>query len=279
MDQALTLYPAIVRTTIDNPNAPSTAVFYLKNTTSQTIELTAAALTLDRYDPIGRPLLNTLNFHPAATNPSINLNPGSTILFPQETAGITATIHPQFLHPGSNYALISFRQIHPQTDATHNIVPAIAGLLQIRNPAGEIRQLVITGTNLPQITTRIPTQITIDFENQGNADIIPYGDAYAHSFLGKNLEFGYLNQDSHIIYPQTKSSLPLTIDQSLKPKPIDILDINISGHDELNTVTFQHSDRIIFLSPLLLTSLALSLIFTLIILISRRLGVTIRHSK
>jgi hypothetical protein len=268
---SLTLSPALVRLTAADVDTPLTAIYNLTNSTTDTIDITAAIYHIDSLDTIGRPQLpNSITDNPSVNPPAeFTLTPKQATIFPGETIGFSVEVHPLFLQPGSNYAMLTFTPQVDNTTASHTIIPTISGMLHVRNPQGETRQLNLTGTNLPSFTTKVPDSLSVSLENAGNSDITPYGSIQAKTLAsGPAQNIGFLNQNSQTIYPGQVATLPATIVSSLSVNVFDVINYFITGHDELETVDLNHHATVVYISPIMIFLFSLLFISVIAIVIN-----------
>lgn len=266
----LTLSPAITRLTLNDPQQSITTQFTLSNQTDNTLEISANPYHIEGHDPIGRPIISQDQTKNQIAGTQVSLNPQNATLFPGEAVQFTATIHPQFLNPGGNYAAIMFQEKQTLTGTTHNVIPAITALLHIRNPHGEDRRLHLKSTNLPRITTIIPQEITADFINPGNVDIIPFGNILATSLFHPSTNIGFLNQQSKSIYPGNTSSITGTITSPPSHFVIDAMTFLVVGKDLENTLQFNYQQRVVYISPALILFICVVLVFLIFLGLNRR---------
>lgn len=267
---SLTLSPAITRLILDDPQQSITTQFTLTNQTENTLEISATPYHIEGHDPIGRPIISQDKTKNQIAGTQVSLNPQSATLFPGEKVQFTATIHPQFLNPGGNYAAILFQEKQTLTGTTHNVIPSITALLHIRNPHGEDRRLHLKSINLPRITTTIPQQITADFTNPGNVDIIPFGDILATSLFHSSTNIGFLNQQSQSVYPGNTSSITGTITSPPSHFVVDAMTFLVVGKDLENTLQFNYQQRVVYISPTLILFISVILVLFIFLLINRR---------
>lgn len=267
---SLTLSPAITRITLDDPQQSITTHFTLTNQTGNTLEISANPYHIEGHDPIGRPIISQDKAKNQIAASQVSLNPQSATLFPGEVVQFTATIHPQFLNPGGNYAAILFQEKQAPTDTTHNVIPVITALLHIRNPHGEDRRLQLKSTNLPKITTTMPQQITAEFTNPGNVDITPFGDILATSLFHSSTNIGFLNQQSKSVYPGNTSSITGTITSPPPHFVIDAMTFLVVGKDLENTLQFNHQQQVVYISPILILIISVLLVCIIFLLLNHR---------
>ena len=264
----ISLSPAIEKVVIENPEQPIQYTIFVTSSLERPEQVVFDVLPVSSVDTLGKPMIDESPDAFQRISQQVRLDPQKTVLLPQETVGISVTIHGKFLPPGGTYALIT-ATLKENEDARNqsqtSVVPIIASFLAIRNPNGEERRLSLGGLTWPRIpvTTNLHDQVEVSLENQGNVHVEPHGLVELTDMFNRLVSRGQLNENSHLIMPATAKVLGVSMQSLRTSSPITLYSLKTSGADELGQNPFSSTKKFLYISPWvigLLTLIALLLL-------------------
>lgn len=258
----ISLSPAIAKVVIENPEQPVQYTVFVTSFLERPQQVEFEALPVSSVDMLGKPLVDQTPAAMQRISQQVMLDPQKTVLLPQETIGISVTIHGKFLPPGGSYALITATLKENEDNRNQSqtsVVPIIASFLAMRNPNGEERRLSLGGLAWPRIpvTTNLHNQVEVSLENQGNVHVEPHGLVELTDMFNRLVSRGQLNENSHLIMPSTAKVLGVSMQSMRTSSPVALYSLKATGADELGQSPFSSTKKFLYISPWVLGFLAL----------------------
>lgn len=265
----ISLSPAIEKVVIENPEQPIQYTIFVTSSLERPEQVVFDVLPVSSVDTLGKPMIDESPDAFQRISQQVMLDPQKTVLLPQETVGISVTIHGKFLPPGGSYALITATLKENEDNRNQSqtsVVPIIASFLAIRNPNGEERRLSLGGLTWPRIpvTTRLHDQVEVSLENQGNVHIEPHGLVELTDMFNRLVSRGQLNENSHLIMPSTAKVLGVSMQSLRTSAPLAFYSLKATGADELGRTPFARTKRFLYISPWIVGFLAFITVVLLI---------------
>lgn len=250
----VSLSPAIENITIESLEQPAQYTVYITSNLDQPQQVVFEALPVSSVDQLGKPILDLSSTSRERLSQQVTLDPQQSLLLPQETAGISVTIHGNFLPPGGTYALITATLKENEDNRNQpraSVVPVIASFLAIRNPYGENRQLSLGGITWPRIpvTLTLRDEVEVNLENQGNVHVEPHGLVQLTDTFNRLIARGQLNENSHLIMPSQTKVLGVSMQSLHSGLPLALYSLTTTGSDELGQNSFERTKRFLYISP------------------------------
>ncbi len=135
----------------------------------------------------------------------IRFEQDSLILNPGETRTVKVFIDKEQLSPGGHYASV-IAEIQPDTTTpeTLSLKYALSSLLFVRGATGSYH----ASGSIEKVTVNsnwysFPDSVGMNFNNTGNVELIPYGEAVIINHSGVQLAKGIINENSFITLPES----------------------------------------------------------------------------
>jgi hypothetical protein len=110
-----------------------------------------------------------------------------------------------------------------------------------------------------------PDFLQLTLRNTGNTRSVPRGVVATADLFGREIMRGAINGDSVAILPGSQRLIYARLQPALASWPISISTLKLTGSDDVSQSQFNYQQTYLFLHPLLLPAVALSLIAIFII--------------
>ena len=203
----------------------------------------------------------------ASLAPFVSFETDSIVLEPGSSEEIEIKIdNRDSLSPGGHYAAIVVRNVEVRETENQKILPAISALLLVRKTGGEEFNITIRdiGWN-PTLSFKIPEEIVIQFENNGNVHDIPRGTVKITDMFGRVVYQGILNENSSYLLPDNIRSIPIKMKRSRFLFPIQLLSLEIRGTSEIGSVPIQAEISFVYFDYRLVVFVFIVVIFSFIL--------------
>ncbi len=262
----LKITPAFIEVVIEELGAEETIKLNLENQTEEELQLQLFPLDFRQDDfQTGIKFLPTGEDYSYSLVSYLKLASNSMILGPKEEKELEVTISDQQdLSPGGHYAAVVARIVNDFDSGekkTTKLTPSLASLLLVSKKTGARYNLSLKQVSWPKsvLVFSYPDELELEFQNEGNIHLIPYGRVVIKDILGRNVYTGSINHSSSIIFPQSRKKFPAKIKKSLWKLPISINNLFINGQDSIKKVNYEYHDTFLYINPAALVVLLLGL--------------------
>jgi hypothetical protein len=153
------------------------------------------------------------------------------------------------LRPGGHYAAIVATLVQ-DTKEKQAISPALSALFLLRKTGGEQYNLSLTNTNWPDtVVFSYPKILDLEFQNQGNIHVTPYGTINIYDLWNRKLAKGIINNASRSVFPETRRTLSSQIQLVTWSLPVSLNSMVILGRDDLGKTSFSYRETFLYINP------------------------------
>ena len=113
------------------------------------------------------------------------------------------------LSPGGHYAAIVAKLVQEPGEKRTAVAPAVSSLVYLRKVGGERFHLTLSDItwSMSPVHIKIPENITLQLQNEGNVHVIPYGTVEITDLFGRVVYRGVINESSLIVLPQSRRNM------------------------------------------------------------------------
>lgn len=180
-------------------------------------------------------------------------------LAPGEKKEIVVTVtNRQDLSPGGHYAAVVAKLL-PEKNVQNPVAPSLSSLILVRKVGGEQFNLSLKDVNFPHyaVAFSIPQSVVMQFQNEGNIHLVPYGRIEVKDMLGRLLYDGSINTASLRVFPSSRRDIAVRLNQLGFALPVSFMTMEIKGQDSLKKTTFVRSESFLYISPIFLAIIVL----------------------
>jgi hypothetical protein len=271
-DGSLTISPAYVEVSLTKPGEELKLPITFTNSSSQQITLEVFPLDFNSADTNG-----TIGFIPSAGSYSyslasfLSLEADQITIEPKEKKTFTVLIRNRpDLAPGGHYAAIVGKVVSGKgTEFGANVAPSLSSLIFLIKTGGERYNLSLNRTDQRQsVTLLYPDSVQLEFQNEGNVHLVPYGILEIRDSFGRLLKRGVLNTSSFFVMPESRRHITVQLHADRWSFPVSFNTMTIRGNDSLHKTTFLYRNSFLYINPLV--PVAIALIGALWIILKRR---------
>lgn len=251
--KGLTVAPAYVEVEVNNPKEDQFIEFSYTNDTGHPVTLELYPIDFYQKSPSGEISFagSKVGDYSYSLASFLSFESNTLILAPGETKKYKVKVlNRPDLSPGGHYAAVVARLVQEPGERKTSVAPAISSLVYLRKVGGERFHLTLSDINWSQspVHFTIPSNITIQLQNDGNVHVIPYGRVEVTDMFGRLVYKGIINESSGIILPQSRRNMLVNLRQVNKNFPLSFYKISINGRDSLNKTVFMFNDSFIYVS-------------------------------
>lgn len=274
--ETIVLQPTFQEVTLEEASISAQAIITVKNQTKVDQQFSIFAVDISQMDADGNVILSD---KPVAGNDYalanfLTIEPSSIVLKSEQSNDISITIsNLQDLSPGGHYAAIVVKGVpFTQAEDRQTILPALSSFLLVRKKGGERYHLslksVTEGSHL--IWWKLPTNLELLFENQGNVQTAPRGEVKVIDMFHRKVVEGTINEGSKIVLPQSQRKLETNLRKILWAWPVMAYNVHIGGRSDPGGIGFEQSFTIFVVSPTVMSILFFIVITIGVLLIFRK---------
>ncbi|GIW62863.1 MAG: hypothetical protein KatS3mg090_0689 [Patescibacteria group bacterium] len=165
------------------------------------------------------------------------------------------------LSPGGHYAVVTADLVNKLENKTR-INPVVSSLILLRKFGGEKYNLSLKKVSFPNgfIAFSYPKEISLLFQNTGNIHMFPYGRLDIKDIFGRKLYKGIVNPQSSAVFPESIRYIKVDLIKLSFSLPLSLNLIDFSGSDSLSKSNFVYKNYFIYVNPIFLIVLVISLI-------------------
>lgn len=270
--QTLGIEPAYQEILISKEQPVATNNIKLKNTTQepQEIELFINEFTQTGHFGMISFLSDFKQNYPKNTASFISLSQDRIVVEPNSNQEIEVRVEDRpSLEPGGHYLAVIARVVGDNQNPTQQkVLPALSSLLLIRKQGGEVINLSLKNIEWKPgiINLKLPEEIELVFNNDGNVHLIPRGSVQIKNQSGQVVAQGIVNHESFYVLPGTQRRIPVEIKPSDLFFPIAFLTLEVKGYSNTGEAKFFYETSFFHINYLIVVGLALIPIVTLAIL-------------
>jgi hypothetical protein len=256
---SITVSPAYLEVTLSKPGEEQKIPITYTNNSNQTVTMQMFPLDFNHTDVNGTIGFLTqpgsysyaLASYLSLEASQITLNPGQSHKFT-----VRVTNRPD-LSPGGHYAAIVGKVIAGQNpEFGAQVAPSLSSLIFLRKTGGERYNLSLKPADGGQsVSFFYPDDITLQFQNEGNIHLVPYGTVEVTDMFGRVLRRGILNTSSFLVMPESRRNITVDIRGELFSYPISVNTLTVKGNDSLKKTTFLYRNTFLYINPLLVGGL------------------------
>lgn len=133
---------------------------------------------------------------------------------PHQTITLTGQIlNLPDLSAGGHYGALMISLGSGQAGGRVGFNPIASSLLFVTKPQGALYQLSLSNVYFKHNLIRLPSSVTLRFQNTGNVHVVPRGSVYINGPNGKLISKGIINENSNIILPGTFRRYDVTLNK------------------------------------------------------------------
>lgn len=140
------------------------------------------------------------------------------------------------LSPGGHYGALMISLGNGASSGKVGLQPIASSLLFVTKPEGATHDLSLSNVNYSRSLFKLPSHVSLRFQNTGNTHVVPRGSVYVKDSRGKLISKGIINEASNVILPQTFRRLNVQLNQINKPSAVGKynlrVDFRIDGLDQ-----------------------------------------------
>ena len=257
-DNGLTVSPAYVDVNILDTQLSKDLEFVYTNHSQTTVTLQMLPIDFKQTDPLG-----TIGFVQAGVGSYsyslasfLSFSTDSIIIPPGEhqTVAVKVTNRPD-LSPGGHYAAVVAKLVPSTTDTSAiggetTVAPSISSLIFLRKTGGERYNLSLKEVSgFASWNFGYPDALRLEFQNEGNVHLVPYGTAEIRDMFGRLLYKGVLNNSSSIILPESRRIIYTNLDKITWSWPLSVNTLTIRGKDSLDKTVYIYNDSGFYIDP------------------------------
>lgn len=259
LTKGLEVNPAFTEVTLEKPNQEKTIQLTYTNHTDQPIVLNLSPRDFrqnennDNYS-----FLNNSANYSYSLSSFLSLESDTLELLPQEKKRFNVLVkNREDISPGGHYAAIVARFTTEDNQKSNQVIPALTSLILLRKSGGEHFRLILQTSSFPSfpISVANPDNISVSFRNDGNIHLVPYGRVDITDIFGRLIKKGVLNEDSKIIYPESRRNILSRIQNTSLQLPISWNRVDIYGQDSLKKTHYKLSKSYLYINPFFLIAL------------------------
>lgn len=166
----------------------------------------------------------------------------------------------QDLSPGGHYAAVVAKVVSDQgapNEIHTRVSPSLSSLILLRKVGGEIFQFTLKNVEFTHsgVLFAYPTSISLQFQNDGNIHMVPYGRIDIHDMFGRLLYKGVMNTASAMVLPSSRRIMHVSMRPVEHGLPISLNTMTVVGEDSLKKTRFSYKETFVYINPWALTLL------------------------
>lgn len=250
----LTVSPAYVEVTLAEPSEEQTISLRYTNNSSSPVSLQMFPLNFNHTDANGTIgfLSQDTGSYSYALASYLSLSASEIQIDPKQSVVFDVLVrNSPALTPGGHYGAVIAKVITNPDDSEGAIIaPSLSTLIFLRKTGGERYNLSLKQT-VPAsgVMFNYPDQMQLEFQNEGNVHMVPYGTVEITDMFGRMIKRGILNTSSFMVMPESRRNISVSLEQVTWSFPISFNMITVSGNDSLKKTTFLHKDSTLYISP------------------------------
>lgn len=253
---SLTVSPAYLEVTLSQPGEVQTIPITYTNHSKQAVTLVMSALDFNQSDANG-----TIGFLPSPGSYSyslasfLSLEASQITIEPNQTRTFTAVVtNRPDLTPGGHYAAIIGKiEAGRASELGANVAPSVSSLIFLRKTGGERYNLSLNRTDRKEtVTIFYPSTVNLQFQNEGNVHLVPYGTLTITDSLGRVIRQGILNTSSFLVMPESQRNITVLLHPVAWSYPVSFNTLTVRGNDSLHKTTFLYRNTFLYIHPLVI---------------------------
>jgi hypothetical protein len=253
---SLTVSPAYLEVSLTKPGEVQAIPITYTNHSQQAVTLTMFALDFNQADANG-----TIGFLPSPGSYSyslasfLSLEASEITIEPNEKKTFTAVVtNRPDLTPGGHYAgIIGKIESGPTRELGANVSPSLSSLIFLRKTGGERYNLSLNRTDRKEsVTLFYPETVNLQFQNEGNVHLVPYGTAVITDSFGRVIRRGVLNTSSFLVMPESQRNITVSLRPEQWSYPVSFNTLTVHGNDSLHKTTFLYRNSFLYIHPMVL---------------------------
>jgi hypothetical protein len=254
-DGSLRISPAYIEITLTKPDEQQKLAITLTNNSSHPITLEMFPLDFNQSDVNG-----TIGFPTSPGSYSyslasfLSLEADSVTIEPNKAKVFTVLVRNRpDLSPGGHYAAIIGRITSGGSrEFSANVAPSISSLIFLRKTGGERYNLSLNQADQKDtISLFYPKTIRLQFQNEGNIHLVPYGVLEIKDSFGRVLKRGILNTSSFMVMPESRRNIVVSLDTIEQSYPVSFNTLTVKGNDSLKKTTYLYRNTFLYIHPML----------------------------
>ena len=259
----LEVTPAFIDVTLSQPGEEKKIPITYINHSDKSIRLQLFTIDLKQKDSNGIP--SFINESGTSLSYSLSsflrLETESVSVDPNEKRIVNVSaLNRDDLSPGGHYAAVIARVMADEPTAGKTTVsPSVSTTILLRKSGGESFNLSLKSSNWPAawLVFGYPSVVSLEFQNEGNIHLIPYGRVEINDLFGRMLFKGVINENSLYVFPETRRLITSNLRSIEQSFPISVNVMNVSGNDSLKKTTFIYKSTFVYINPWLIVGLIL----------------------
>lgn len=257
----LEVAPAFIDVTLAKPGEEKKIPITYINHSDKSIRLQLFTIDLKQKDSNGIP--SFINESGTSLSYSLSsflrLETESVSVDPNEKRIVNVSaLNRDDLSPGGHYAAVIARVMSDEPTAGKTTVsPSVSTTILLRKSGGESFNLSLKSSNWPAawLVFGYPSVVSLEFQNEGNIHLIPYGRVEINDLFGRMLFKGVINENSLYVFPETRRLITSNLRPIEQSFPISVNVMNVSGNDSLKKTTFIYKSTFVYINPWLIVGL------------------------
>lgn len=252
----ITVSPAYIEVTITKPGEVKQVPITFTNNSAQTLTLEMFPINFNHSDVNGTIgfLTQTGSYEYGLASylsleaSEMTLNPGQSHIFK-----VQVTNRPD-LSPGGHYAAVVGKvNSTPGSVFGAQVAPSLSSLIFLRKTGGERYNLSLKQTDGGQsVSFSYPDEITLQFQNEGNIHLVPYGTIEVVDLFGRVIRRGILNTSSFLVMPESRRNISVELRGDHFSFPLSVNTLTVRGNDSLKKTTFLYRNTFLYSNPFFL---------------------------
>lgn len=257
----LEVAPAFIDVTLAQPGEEKKIPITYINHSDRSVRLQLLTIDLKQKDSNGIPSFinesgNSLSY---SLSSFLRLETESVNVDPNEKRIVNVSaLNRENLSPGGHYAAIIARVTSDEpTAGKTTVLPSVSTTILLRKSGGESFNLSLKSSNWPSgwFVFGYPSVVSLEFQNEGNIHLIPYGRVEINDLFGRMLYKGVINENSLYVFPETRRFITANLRPIEQSFPISLNVMNIKGNDSLKKTSFIYKSTFVYINPWLIAGL------------------------
>ncbi len=266
---SLTVAPAYVDVTLTEPGETQDITLTYTNSGDKTLVLEMFPLDFAHTDGDGTIGL----MHPEPGSYAyglasyLSLQADQVTIEPKSSHTFTVQVqNRQDLSPGGHYGVVVGRILSPDGSAFGaQVAPSVSTLIYLSKIGGERYNLSLKEFDWgSDIVFSYPKTARLEFQNEGNIHVVPYGTITVTDMFGRITHNGILNTSSFRVMPQSRRFIHVEMKPVSFSLPISLNTITVRGTDSLKKTAFTSQTTSLSIHPIfagILVLLVIALVY------------------